>query len=329
MKLDAIVATLHEEGFLPSAEVSEAARPTVWYLRVLAGFGAWLATLFLIFFWAMMASESFVLGCFLGLMQCLAAGILATRMRHEMLHQVSLSLWLTGSCLLAGCVENEFHVDMLGVGGLLLLLSIPYPESQGRFLTALAGALLLLVGSQEGLGTVPIDLLVGPLALLAGFHYLNQTTLWWRGIGRRSATFAGVAVLTMLAALSTSFWGWTKTPAGYGSTALLTLACLWLSSRALRRLNVSFTACLAVWLGLLSVAGLTFRSPGVMGGMAVLLVARESRSRWLTGVAWIYLLTFVTDFFYELELGANAKSLSLMGLGLVLLFWRRQLVRKS
>jgi hypothetical protein len=329
MKLDELVATLHQEGFLPSPEVSEAARPTVWYLRVLAGFGAWLATLFLLFFWAMMASESFGLGCFLGLMQCLAAGLLATRMRHEMLHQVSLSLWLTGSCLLAACIENEFHLDILGVGGLLFVLSIPYPESQGRFLTALAGALLLLVGSQEETGGVPIDILVGPLALLAGFHYLNQTSLWWRGIGRHSATFAGVAVLTMLAALSTSFWGWTKNPAGIGSTALLTLACLWLGTRALRRLNLSFGASLLVWLGLLAVAGLTLKTPGVMGGVAVLLVARESRSRWLTGIAWIYLLTFSSDYFYELELGANAKSLSLMGLGLVLLFLRRRLVGKS
>ena len=41
-------------------------------------------------------------------------------------------------------------------------------------------------------GALALVLCLG-LALLAGSHYLNQTALWWRGIGRRSATFAGVA----------------------------------------------------------------------------------------------------------------------------------------
>ncbi|MBS2037754.1 DUF4401 domain-containing protein [bacterium] len=322
MKLESILATLHEEGFLPEAGVSQAARPTVWYLRVLAGLGAWLATLFLVFFWALLASESFGLGCFLGLAQCLAAGLLASRTRHEMLHQVSLSLWLTGTCLMASCFEKQFHLEPLGLGVMLLLMSVPYPESQGRFLTALAGALLLLVGGEEA---VPLDVWVGPLALLAGFHYLNQTPLWWRGLGPRTATFAGVAVLTMLAALCSSFWGWSKHPAGPSSTALLTLACLWLSSRVLRRLQVGAAISLVCWMGLLAVGGLTFNSPGVMGAVAVLLVARESRSRWLTAMGWIYLLTFGSAYFYNLNLDANAKSLTLMALGGLLLWLRRRL----
>ncbi|MFN8612522.1 MAG: DUF4401 domain-containing protein [Vulcanimicrobiota bacterium] len=327
MKLEAIVETLHEEGFLPESRVNDSARPPVWYLRVLAGVGAWLATLFLVFFWAMLASNSFILGCFLGLIQCLAAALMASRLRHEMLHQVSLSLWLTGTCLLAGCFENEFRLEPMGLGAHILLLSAPYPESQGRFLTALAGAVLVLVGSQEGAYAIPMDVWVGPLALLAGFHYLNQTQLWWKGLGRHTETFAGVAVLTMLLALCTSFWGWTRLTAGSGSTALLTLACLWLGTRVVRRLQVPLAGCLAVWFGMLVVGALTLNTPGVMGGIAVLLVARESRSRWLTVIGWIYLITFTSAYFYELEIGANAKSLSLMGLGLVLLVLRRQLVR--
>lgn len=326
MNLDAIVATLHEEGFLTSAEVSPTGRPSAWYLRVLAGVGAWLATLFLVLFWALLAEHSFILGCFLGLLQCLAAGLLAGRARHEMLHQFSLSLWLTGNCLLATCFGFELKLEPLSLGLMLLVMGFLYPESQGRFLTSLAGALLMLVGSQE---SVPMDVWVGPLALLAGFHYLNQTSLWWRGVARKTATLAGVAVLTMLGALCSSFWGWAKLPAGPGSSALLALACLWLSSRVLRRLNVSFAISLATWLGLLAVAGLTFKTPGVLGGVAVLLVACESRSRWLTVVGWIYLLTFTSAYFYNLDIDENAKSLTLVALGGVLLILRRQLVGRE
>ena len=328
MKLEEIVDTLHEEEFLASSEIDPGARPSAWYIRVLAAFGAWLSTLFLVFFWAIMAAQSFALGIFLGLIQSLAAAFLARKQLSEMLNQVALSLWLTGVCLLVATCVGEFHLDAAGAGVLLLLLAAGYPESQGRFLAALAGGVALVAGLQEGMAPLPMDMVVGPLALLAGIHYLNQTRFWWRGWGRRTSSFAGVAVLTMLFALCSSLWGWTKLPAGVGSTCLLTLASLWLSTRVLQRLRAPLQPSLVVWLGLASVGLLTFNTPGVMGGIAVLLLARESRNRWLVVVGWLYLLTFTSAYYYSLEISLNFKALSLMLLGGVLLAVRRFLVAR-
>ncbi len=327
MKLDEIVATLHQEEFLESPEISAAARPLAWYLRVLAGLGAWLSTLFLVFFWALMASQSFALGIFFGLAQSLVAALLALKRRGELLNQAALSLWLTGLCLLVATCVEEFQLDAMGAGALLLIMAAAYPESQGRFLAALAGGISLVAGLQEE--ATPMDVVVGPLALLAGFHYLNQTRLWWRGWGRRSASFAGVAVLTMLFALCSSFWGWAQLPAGAVSTGLLTLASLWLGTRVLQRLRTPFQPSLVVWLGLLAVGLLTLQTPGVMGGIGVLLLARESRNRWLGLVGWLYLLTFTTAYFYSLELSLNFKALTLMALGGLLLGLRRLLVTRA
>ncbi|MBX3166992.1 MAG: DUF4401 domain-containing protein [Candidatus Eremiobacteraeota bacterium] len=324
MKLEEILATLHEEEFLESSEIPESARPPAWYLRVLAALGAWLSTLFLVFFWALMASQSFALGLFFGLVQSLAAAWLASRRRAEMLNQAALSLWLTGICLLVVTCVEQFNLHALGAGMLLLFLAAGYPESQGRFLAALAGGITLVVGLQE----VPMDIVVGPLALLAGLHYLNQTQLWWRGWGRRTASFAGVAVLTMLFALCTSFGDWTRMPAGAASTGLLTLACLWLSSRVLQRLRAPLQPSLVVWLGLLAIGALTLSTPGVLGGIAVLLLARESRSGWLAVVGWLYLLIFTSAYYYELNVSLNFKALSLLLLGGLLLAIRRFLVAK-
>jgi uncharacterized membrane protein len=122
--------------------------------------------------------------------------------------------------------------------------------------------------------------------------------------------------------------GWTKLPAGVGSTCLLTLASLWLSTRVLQRLRAPLQPSLVVWLGLASVGLLTFNTPGVMGGIAVLLLARESRNRWLVVVGWLYLLTFTSAYYYSLEISLNFKALSLMLLGGVLLAVRRFLVAR-
>lgn len=326
MKLEEIVATLHEEEFLESSSIPDDARPPAWYLRVLAALGAWLSTLFLVFFWALMASQSFALGIFFGLAQSLAAGLLAMKRRGEMLNQAALSLWLTGVCLLVMTCVKEFQLEPLSAGVLLLVLAVGYPESQGRFLAALAGGITLVVGLQDVRGLTTMDLVVGPLALLAGIHYLNQTAFWWRGWGRRTASFAGVAVLTMLFALCSSFWGWSHMPAGPVSTALLTLASLWLATRVLQRLRAPLQPSLVVWLGLLVAGALTVNTPGVMGGIAVLLLARESRSRWLAVVGWLYLLIFTSDFYYHLDVSLNWKAVSLLTLGGVLLGMRRFLV---
>lgn len=325
MNLQQIVDTLHEEEFLESAEIPAEARPPAWYLRVLAAMGAWLSTLFLVFFWAILASQNYLLGMLLGLGQSMAAGWLARRRGGEMLNQAALSLWLTGVCLLVFTSAELFHLGPGGAGIMLLLLATFFPESQGRFLAALAGGVCTLAGLEE----LPMDLVVGPLALLAGAHYLNQTTLWWRGWGRRTASFAGAAVLVMLVALSCSFWGWIKFPAGGTSTALLTLASLWLSSRVLKRLRAPLQPSLVAWAGLLAVGLLTWRAPGVMGGVSVLLLARESRSRWLTVVGWLYLTLFLSAFYYELDFSLNSKALSLLLLGALLLGLRRLLVTRS
>ena len=329
MTLEEIVATLQEEEFLTDAEVPLSARPPAWYIRVLAGLGAWLATLFLVFFWAIIASQNYAFGVFLGLAQCLLAGLMATRLRRELLSQVALSLWLTGACLLTFTSEQEFHGNLFGSGSLLLLLAACYPESQGRFLAALAGGILVVSSTLEGFTPFPLDIVVGPLALLAGVHYLNQTRLWWSGWGRRTSSFAGVAVLTMLYTLCLSFWGWSEAPAGVASTLLLTMASLWLSTRVLSRLKANFQRSIAVWLGLLGLGLVTLYSPGVMGGIAVLLLACESRSRWLTVIGWLYLLIFSSAYMVSLEMSLNGKAASLMAVGALLLGLRRALLGKS
>ncbi|MBT9584456.1 DUF4401 domain-containing protein [bacterium] len=312
MNVSQLVETIQQEGHL---EGVSGPLPPAWYIRVLSALGAWLATLFLAIF--CLASD---LEIWWGLGQCLLAAVLARQLRHEFVYQLSLSLWLTGCCLVTFS-SLRFGMD---AAALLLLLSLCYSESLGRFLTALAAGLMAVASVDQV--PMPMDLVVGPLALLAGAHYLNQQQLWRRGWGRHTASLAGAAVVTLLAALSSSFWNWCQTPAGRQTTLLLTLAVLWLATRVIARLQIPVGQGLWALGGVLMLGALTLNTPGIMAGVGVLLLAREARDRWLVWVGWIYLLLFTTAFYYNLDLLLRTKSLILLAMGALLLGLRRKLL---
>ena len=326
MKLREIVSRLHEEGELDSPDIPVAALPPAWYIRVLSALGAWFATLFLTFFWALFVQSEVGLAIW-GAGQCGLAMVLARRLGQEMLSQLALSVWLTGTCLLGYGVMEVLHLHSMGQLSLIfLLLAAIYPEALGRFLTALAAGFLAVVWLLYH-SPLPMDLLVGSLALLAGGHYLHQQKGWCRGWGRRSESFAGAAVVTVLMALCTSFWNEGPQSAGPASTALLTLAVLWLVSRVVSRLQIPLRQGLWALGGVLLLGCLTFTTPGIMAGVGVVLLACETRSRWLFLLGWIYLVVFTSGFYYNLELLLLTKSLILVAVGVLLLVLRRGILR--
>jgi len=324
MNLRQIVETLHLEGDLEESEIPRSALPPAWYIRILSGLGAWLATLFLSFFWAILAHSEHGLGVFLGGMQCFLACLLARQVRLEFFNQFALSLWLTGSSLLiysslaALSAQSEINACLF-----LLALAAVYPENLGRFLTALAAGALAVAS----IGDMPMDLLVAPLAILAGAHYVRQRNWWCGGWGRHSDSFAGASVVTVLMALCASFWHWCRMPAGMGSTLLLTLGVLWLTTRVVARLQVPMQQGLWALVGVLALGGLTLTTPGIMAGVGVLLLACEARSRWLLLLGWLYLLIFTSAFYYNLDLLLRTKSLILVAMGALLLGLRREVLK--
>jgi hypothetical protein len=325
MKLQEIVETLHREELWPCAEIPAEDLPPAWYIRALSTLGAWLATLFLGLFWAIFMHSESAMGM-LGAGMCVLARVLVRMKRQELVGQLALSSWLTGCCLLSVGVNDLFSTRTMVEQTLMwLLLAVLYPESLGRFLTAL-GAGALAISMMDNL-ELPMDLLVGPLALLAGAHYLNQQSDWCRGRGRSLEPFAAAAVVTILAGLCTSFWRWCYMPVGAASTALLTLAVLWLTTRVISRLKVSPRQGLWALAGVFLLGIITQSTPGMMAGVGVLLLAREAHSRWLFGLGWLYLLLFTSAFYYNLDLLLRTKSLILVAVGALLLGLRRQVLR--
>jgi Domain of unknown function (DUF4401) len=73
---------------------------------------------------------------------------------------------------------------------------------------------------------------------------------------------------------------------------------------------------------------LTLHTPGVIAAIGVLLLGFHRRSVVLLGMAVLFILAFGVGYYYDLQLTLLAKSLALLGSGLVLLGLRLFILRR-
>jgi uncharacterized membrane protein len=73
---------------------------------------------------------------------------------------------------------------------------------------------------------------------------------------------------------------------------------------------------------------LTLQTPGVIAALGVLLLGFHRRSVVLLGMAVLFILVFGVGYYYDLQLSLLAKSLALLGSGLVLLGLRLFILRR-
>jgi len=73
----------------------------------------------------------------------------------------------------------------------------------------------------------------------------------------------------------------------------------------------------------------TLSAPGIMAGLALLILAGECKSQWWEAMGWLYLLGFTTRYLYEWSGSLNTKALVLLSLGGLLLLWRGKALAAS
>lgn len=328
MKLSELLAQLQREGLIESASVPPEATGMPWYLRLATAFGAWISTFFLLIFFLILAEASELLAILTGSLQCGLAVLFARRRRSEFSSQLGLSLWLTGAGLLVyGLCSNLSSGTELWASILCLVgLSFFYPERLGKLLTVLAAGLFLTVLLCWD-DSVPGDAAVFALAMVGGFCCVARDALWRRGWHSATYVYGTGALLTLLFVLIVSYWDWARVPAGEATSFLLTLGVLWVAARVLRQLNLRPLQALWALGGVLGLGLLTLQTPGIMAGIGVMLLGFQARSRLLQVLAVIYLLLFISTYYYYLATPLLHKSLMLFASGLLLLALRRGLVR--
>lgn len=299
-----------------------------WFVRVLVGLGAWIASLFLTLFVGLGLGRSAEPLVPLGLL--LVGGAIAMRRgvvgwQSDFAEQFALAMLLTGQlCLLVGLGETS-HDETL-VSASMLVLQAPvvafFPDPVGRFLAVLAAAGALLALLLQADASSAWDLAVLLTALPAGL-------LWWRRTsllaGSRAEVVhpAGYGLVTacfgfLLASLANLY---AEGRPGPLSTGVLTLGLAFLADRLLGPRRTLFQGGLTLGI-LVALGGATLQAPGVMASLGVLVLGFRARERVLVGMAWVFLAVFLTGFYYNLDVTLLEKSGILVASGALLLALR-------
>lgn len=315
---------------------------TPWYVRVLLGFGAWLAACFLcIFFFLVMGFRNLGASLSLGLLLCAGTVGLQRVSSHAFLSQLCLAFCLAGQALvLAGLFKFSSSETTLAVSFLLLelVLLVLYPDRILRFLATVGAALALLYLVSELHLPALVDLTLVFFAALLHLLVLFQSRLQRGAFRALVSPVAFALALVLLGALlshgSIRLGAEFRQQLAQSSFAVLTLGLaivtMFTAFQILREtgLEVSGTAGATVFVSLLLTALLTLNTPGVIGAVGVLALAFHRRNVVMLGLAVAFLLGFGVLYYYDLSLSLLAKSGALVGSGLVLLSLRLFILRR-
>jgi hypothetical protein len=343
---DVLPAGLQEAASAALASRRDATTGMPWFVRILIGFGAWLASCFLLAFLSLGVVVGKEVGAIvLGLLLTGGAALLRRTGNNVFLTQLTLSTGLAGQGLVIGGVgllatSAETEAAALATIGLGAVLLFVYPDAIQRFLSTLSASLALLLLLRLTAPGVLVDVALVGLTVLAHLLFLQQGKLQSGRWGALVTPAAFGLVTTLLSVLLLRTWfhdfygdlnrhGSAELPPGVLTLglAVVTLYSAW---RVLEETGTDAggTAGVTVFAALALTALLTLKTPGVIAAAGVLLLGFHRRSVVLLGMAVVFVLVFGVGYYYDLQLTLLAKSLALLGGGLVLLGLRLFVLRR-
>lgn len=310
-----------------------------WYVRVLVGFGAWIASLLLIGFVvaSSLRSESAIIG--VGVVMMAAALGLRFASAHEFLAQAALAVSLAGQALLAfGLNKYGLSTVLWAVVVCQAVLALAFPDRIHRFLSVLAAvsaAVMLLyhLRLQAGIHVLVLALAAGFLAMLAHEGYFIS-----RGLAQRARPLAFGLLVAMLGCVLLSAVyvlpelmgrrGFSFYPrpwiSSLGFGVLLVLLEWRLMDKSLHEISAGIRAGFVAASALIVAASLP--APGIAASLVVLLAGVLHAERIVVGVGLGFFAVFLAAYFYGIEASLLAKSATLTATGLVVLVLRHVLM---
>ena len=348
----AVLDRLVDEGLTPAgaddtaraALAPELADHLPWYLRAAVAVGAWLATTFLLFSMFAIAGirdegPATVVGAVL-----LGGGIvLRRRAVSEFMRWSAVALSLAGLGMITFGIGELGNSAVFAAAACLVLSCVLIwfsPDTTLRFLctlTATSGMFVWLIGVKTPYALeIGITVLVVALAYVWRVKLVERTdslteTLLPVGYGLVIAAFVALLVRT-LATWTHRSWtiDMSRDVGAVGplATVVCTAALVALAWRVLDEhgSSLSSPASFAALGGAVALGGVTLDSPGIVAGVAMLMLAFDRRNRVLLGMAAIFLIAFGSFYYYSLQLTLLAKSGVLVGSGLIMLGVREKVM---
>lgn len=338
----AVFAALEREGRIAAnwpervtTALAAEADASPWYVRVLIGFGAWLASLLLITFVvsSLLRSESAMIG--VGVVMMVAALGVRLTSSHDFIAQATLAVSLAGQALLAfGLAKYGVSAMLWAVIGGQIVFALAFPDRIHRFLSVLAAVsaaviLMYYLKLQAGIHVLVLALAVGFLWLQA-----REGAFIARGLAQHVRPLAFGLLATMLGCvmLSTLYvlpelmgrGDFSFYPRPWVSSLGFGVLLAWLEWRLVNTIlrdvpvatRASFIGASAL------IVAISLPAPGIAASLVVLLAGVIYAERLVVGIGVGFFAVFLAAYFYGMEASLLAKSATLTATGLAVLALR-------
>ena len=334
MTLESLFAALHRDGHVATSEVPQMAFSDLsspWYTRVLMGFMGWLGGLFMLGFLGALIALLYTNSI---LMMIIAIGLFAGSFAmyramptNDFGTQFALAASICAQVVATIAFSEGLNqsVDTYNVAWFVALMQIALvllmPNALHRLLSTMFAVVALFVAAQKGLLVPALDVVLA-FALVA----LMRAESMLVAIGRRQLVEPvinglAIALLVRGAAHVTIFGEAPWFPFALQTAAVFSVALVaWV---VLNTSRVATVPRIAAVLAALVYVAVTWRAPGLITSVLVLLVAFGSGRRALTAFALVALLAYLSTFYYQKHMTLMAKSmvLALSGASLLVMWW--------
>ncbi|MFZ6820549.1 DUF4401 domain-containing protein [Undibacterium sp. Ji22W] len=322
-------------GEMPAMSKTDSSETPAWYIRVMLGFSGWLGALFLMGFIGIGFSffrESMIAGISIGIALCTSAYVIfRSGSDNDFVLQLALALSVAGQGFVVFSLFQKSSQNHAAIFAAILLfevfLVLLVPSFIHRFLSTVSAVYAAYFLFQE----------LGMFGFTSGVVAILLTLLWWsprclhqpeiwRPIGFALAltllTTEGSRLLPLLMLQNGDAWwfkhGW-RVAGTLVNLALLSTTLLVLRREGLRW--TSFPALLAI-VGALLLCSFGYVAPGLSHALLLILIAYSFGEKLLLGLGLLSLLSFLSHYYYQLQVSLLYKSIVLASLALFLLLVR-------
>ena len=344
VSLEDVLTGLRSENLVP-VEAGDRAASLIdsmhavqpWFIRVMVGFGAWLASLLLIGFVVGLSLAMEGGYIVIGLGMIVAAVILRQRSSADFIVQCALAASLAGQGLfLYGITEYKLSGNYDALLSIIVIMNsilfVIFPDRIHRVLSVMfaTSALTILLYVHELNSIVPV---LGPVfAALLIILYKQQPKFAASG---RGALVRPLMTGMMLSAfgfllLSTVYLlpeldvDYAFYPRPWVSTILLGASFLYLGSDVWSQfLEGKQKTVIPVMYGLMIVViAAAWAAPGLLLALIVVMLGASSGNRVFIGAGITFLVIFLSTYFYGIQITMLTKSITLAATGAAVLLAR-------
>ncbi len=327
----------------PSESLDNSDSP--WYVKTLLGLSGWVAALFLFLFIGFLfesLTNSFVKSSITGIVLLLVAFIILRIPKNEFFEHLGLAISMAGQGFLIFTVFY-FNKTAFNLTPWLLvaLLNVTLAVIMPSFVHRVLSACFAVFTASIGLYSIGLDyFFLSVVLLLVTFLWLNEFR-YPKHIKKIQAIAYGLVLGLII--IESFAWFENKvhffmpqydnllpwlTPWMAETIAVLTLwYVVW---QLLVRSNQSLSGkvALSAFAAALLFSVVSLFSASVTTGMVILILGFAASNRVLQGLGVVFLLYYVSTYYYYLEITLLEKSITLFVLGLVLLLMRWLLLNK-